>query len=305
MFPTNKTILLLLSAFALLASCRQTGGTTAESPSTPDTEATGQSTIAISPKPPLTWIEPVQLEGVETLLKTGDLLPEGLALDSVTAPMGIHADLLPETGELKIGVVGDLGFLSILRLWSGGESSDLILKTPLEKKKATLRLRDQGYREVKVKGEMNGWNPNAGVMKKANGIWEYTFEAPAGDYPYLFVADGKEMTDPKNPQKSSDGKGGSHSLLSIKKPGSGSPPQLSMLRAEGNTLELKIAKSGAVLAFWECHKLETRREGDKVIVDIPAEAASRESSAIRAYAQNESGVSSELLVPLRNGKVAQ
>lgn len=305
MFLTKKNILLLLPAFALLASCRQTGGSASENTSAQSPEASEEPMPAISPRPPLTWIEPVQLKGVETTLNTGDLLPREYAIDSVTAPMGIQADLLGETGELKIRVVGDLGFLSILRLWSEGEPVDLVLKTPVEKKKATLRLRDQGYREVKVKGEMNGWNADAGAMKKVNGIWEYTFEAPAGDYPYLFVADGKEMTDPKNPQKSSDGKGGSHSLLSIKQPGSGSPPQLSMSRVEGNAVELKIAKSGAVLAFWECHRLETRREGDKVFVEIPELAASRENSAIRAYAQNEAGVSGELRIPLQNGRVAQ
>ncbi|MFZ2899537.1 MAG: hypothetical protein WA004_12985 [Saprospiraceae bacterium] len=305
MFPTNKTILLLLTAFALLASCRQTGGSTADN--TPDSgeQAVEQTASAVPQRPSLAWIEPVQLEGVETLLKTGDLLPQGIVPDSVTAPMGIQAGLLPESGELKVTVVGDLGFLSILRLWSGGEPIDVVLKSPVAKKKATLRLRDQGYRDVRVKGEMNAWDPNAGVMKKVNGIWEFTFEAPAGSYPYLFVADGKEMTDPKNPQKSSDGKGGSHSLLTIKQPGSGSPPQLSMTKAEGNSIVLKIAKSGAVLAFWECHRLETRREGDKVSFDIPAEAASRQTSAIRAFAQNESGFSSELLIPLQNGKVAQ
>lgn len=305
MFLTNKTILLLLPAFALLPSCRQTGGSAAEGAASPAPQSAEQQSDDTPQRPSFSWIEPLQLEGVETMLKTGDLLPEGIIPDSVTAPMGIQADLLRETGELKVTVTGDLGFLSILRLWSGGESIDVILKTPVEKKKATLRLRDQGYREVNVKGEMNAWNPRQGVMKKVNGIWEYTFEASAGDYPYLFVADGKEMTDPKNPQKSSDGKGGFHSLLSIKRPGSGSPPQLSMMGAEGNTIELKIAKSGAVLAFWECHRLQTRREGDKVSFDIPAEAASRQTSAIRAYAQNESGFSSELLIPLQNGRAAQ
>jgi hypothetical protein len=301
MFPTNKAILVLLPAFALLASCRQTGGSTIDSVA----QSVEQQASAVSQRPPMAWIEPVQLKGVETLLKTRDILPNGIVPDSVTAPMGIQADLLPESAELKVTVVGDLGFLSILRLWSGGESMDVVLKSPAAKKKATLRLRDQGYRDVRVKGEMNAWDPDAGVMKKVNGIWEYTFEAPAGNYPYLFVADGKEMTDPKNPQKSSDGKGGSHSLLSIKQPGSGSPPQLSMSGAEGSTIELKIAKSGAVLAFWECHRLETRREGDKVSFDIPAAAASRQASAIRAYAQNESGFSSVLLIPLQNGKAAQ
>jgi hypothetical protein len=304
MFLTNKTILLVLSVFALLAACRQTGSSGAEN--TPDAaQSLEQPASALPQKPALAWIEPVQLEGVETLLKTGDILPNGMVPDSVTAPMGIQADLLPESGELKITVTGDLGFLSILRLWSGGESMDVVLKSPVAKKKATLRLRDQGYRDVRVKGEMNAWDPDAGQMKKVNGIWEYTFEAPAGSYPYLFVADGKEMTDPKNPQKSSDGKGGSHSLLTIKQPGSGSPPQLSMSGAEGGAIELQLAKSGAVLVFWECHRLETRREGDKVSFDIPAEAASRQTSAIRAYAQNESGFSSELLIPLQNGKAAQ
>jgi len=289
---------LLLTAGVLLpASCRQgSPGSDTPKPSLP-------AGNEVTPAPDFFgWMAPVQLTGVETSVPMADYFPDYSAIDSLVTQPGIRARLSPDKKDLVLVIAGDPAFLSTLRIWAGGKSFDLLLKTPVAKKRAFLRLRDNGYKSVKVKGEMNSWKPDEAVMTKTNGIWEHAFELAPGDYQYLFLVDGKEMTDPKNPQKVSDGEGGFYSLLSIRTPSPVKPPKLTLTRSEGNTIELGIENPGAVLVFWENHLLQTRKEGGKIIVDLPGEAAKYPSSNVRAFAQNEGGVSGELLIPLRSGK---
>lgn len=155
-----------------------------------------------------------------------------------------------------------------------------------------------------VKGEMNNWDSQKGVMKLQNGIWECTFDLAPGDYKYRFQVDGKEMLDPKNPQQGKSNSGGTYSLLSIKQPNGGRMPQLRSTRAVDGAVEVEMSSPGAVFAFWENHLIPVRKENGKITIPIPEEAAALEQSNIRVYGQNETGTSNELVIPLRNGAVA-
>ncbi|MBK7336186.1 MAG: hypothetical protein IPJ00_08460 [Saprospirales bacterium] len=249
------------------------------------------------------WLAPVQLTGVETSVSMEDYFSDVTKIDSITTSQGIRAQLGPDKKELILNIDGDLGFLSTLRFWAGGNHYDLLLKTPVTMP-VTLRLRDLKYKSVRIKGEMNAWNPNEGVMVLKNGIWELGFQLNPGDYQYVFVVDGKEITDPKNPQKASNGSGGYNSLLSLKKAGKSGLPKLHSPRATGDVLQIGIDNPGAAFVFWENQLLETRKEGNIITVTLPREAATATSSSVRAFGQNENGVSNELLIPLEAGKVA-
>lgn len=293
--------LLLLSFVLLFSACRQ--GENAQKESASGQEISPDTILQMPQKAaPLAtgWMTPVRLTGVDTRVPLTQYFSDPSQIDSLTPSPGIGARLSSGNDEVTITIVGDIGFLSTLRFWSDGEPYDLLLEAPVAKKKAVLRLRDQGFKEVMVKGEMNGWDSKAGVMKKNNGIWERSFELAPGQYPYVFIVDGKEMQDPKNPQKTSDGR----SLLALREPASGKMPEIAVAGTEGNLIELRKSTPCAIKAFWEYKLLETSVENGKTFVTIPEEAALRDQSSIHVFAQNEAGVSQELVIGLREGRVA-
>ncbi|MBK6620574.1 MAG: hypothetical protein IPG32_06765 [Saprospirales bacterium] len=163
------------------------------------------------------WLAPVQLTGVETSVSMEDYFSDVTKIDSITTSQGIRAQLGPDKKELILNIDGDLGFLSTLRFWAGGNHYDLLLKTPVTMP-VTLRLRDLKYKSVRIKGEMNAWNPNEGVMVLKNGIWELGFQLNPGDYQYVFVVDGKEITDPKTRKKPRTAQAGTTPFFLSKRP---------------------------------------------------------------------------------------
>jgi cyclomaltodextrinase / maltogenic alpha-amylase / neopullulanase len=282
-----------------IISCRQQTASSSEQ----EQGLAAKTAAAVQPTPlVIGWMTPVQLTGVETLIPLDDYFTDRSRVDSVVAPMGMQAGLSDDKSTLSLRIIGDLGFFSTLRIWAGGDSYDVLLKTPV-KKKAVLRLRDQGFKKVMIKGEMNAWNPQTAVMKLANGIWEYEFELNPGNYQYLFVADGKEMLDPKNPQRVSNGIGGFNSLLSLKQADERKLPKIHTLRYEGSAIEIGMENQGAIFAFWENKLLPVQREKGKFVIEIPEEASARGRSYIRVYGQNETGVSNDILIPVESGMV--
>ncbi|MBK7409781.1 MAG: glycogen-binding domain-containing protein [Saprospirales bacterium] len=249
------------------------------------------------------WIPPVQLTGVETEMRMENFFSDPSPNRFCCHPSGHRAQLASDKKALVLTIDGDPALLSTLCIWAGGEPYDLLLKYPT-KIHATLRLRDSSYKKVRVKGEMNNWDAQSAEMKLQNGIWEYTFDLEPGDYLYRFEVDGKEILDPKNPQKGNTNSGGTYSKLSLKQANAAKMPKLRTMRTSDQSIELELSNPGAVFAFWENHLIPTRKEGGKITIPIPEEAASRGESFIRVFGQNETGTSNELLIPLQSGRVA-
>lgn len=57
--------------------------------------------------------------------------------------------------------------------------------------------------DVRVAGDFNGWNADAGRMKRndALGVYELVVDAPEGEHQYRLVVDGRWMPDPYNPTR--------------------------------------------------------------------------------------------------------
>ncbi len=65
---------------------------------------------------------------------------------------------------------------------------------------------DRGFAAVLVAGDFNAWDPNAGVLTLADGLWTLTVPLQtAGDLQYKFVIDGQWTLDPLNPETVWDG----------------------------------------------------------------------------------------------------
>lgn len=245
---------------------------------------------------------PIQLTGVQTTVQLADYFMNLELIDSVQPIPGIDLVLSEDRQELRITVIGDLGFLSNLRLFAGEEHYDILLRSP-SKVPVTLRLRDQDYQRVQVKGEMNAWNPASGKMTLTRGIWEISFQLNPGNYQYQFVVDGKEMLDPVNPNTTPNGLGGTNSLLALPRPDARKVPALYTMKAYGDSLELQLVNGGAVLVYWENELLTSTSAGGQILIRVPEKAGQKSRSFLRAYAQNEYGVSNDVLVPLEQGRV--
>ncbi len=56
-----------------------------------------------------------------------------------------------------------------------------------------------GAQQVELQADFNGWGKTPIKLKKYNrGYFEISLALPAGEYKYVFVADGKDVLDPTN-----------------------------------------------------------------------------------------------------------
>ena len=71
--------------------------------------------------------------------------------------------------------------------------------------------------QVRLAGDFNGWQPDAGVVleKRADGSWTKFLPLGPGRYEYRLVVGGRWMTDPLNPRKVSNSLGSTNSVVEI------------------------------------------------------------------------------------------
>ncbi len=82
---------------------------------------------------------------------------------------------------------------------------------------ARLAYRAPLARQVAIAGDFNGWAPAAGVMRRGpGGLWSADIPLEAGRrYQYMFVVDGRWVTDPSAPATVDDGYGGRNAVLDL------------------------------------------------------------------------------------------
>jgi len=82
---------------------------------------------------------------------------------------------------------------------------------------ARLAYRAPLAREVAVAGDFNGWKPEAARMRRGpGGLWTLDIPLAAGRrYQYMFVVDGRWVTDPGAPATVDDGYGGRNAVLDL------------------------------------------------------------------------------------------
>jgi hypothetical protein len=82
---------------------------------------------------------------------------------------------------------------------------------------ARLALRAPLAREVAVAADFNGWRPEAAHMRRGEGgVWTLEVPlAPGRRYEYMFVVDGRWVTDPTAPASVEDGFGGRNAVLDL------------------------------------------------------------------------------------------
>ncbi len=259
-------------------------------------------------------LTPIQLTETTTEVLLDDYFMDVNLIERVEVVDALKADLSKNKQLLTVKVVKNAPILSNMEIiLRGGKRFSFLLKAS-QRKVVKLVLKDDGYKKVGVKGEMNAWNPADGVMKKVGNNWEIDLNVNAGNYEYKFVVDGVEIKDPMCKTSSANG---NNSLLVLPKP---DPKKVTHLFTQSNENQLVTIgfnnKPTKIFAYWDNHLILSsghnwKQNGDDNFTNnafnltIPTEATFQKRSFIRIFGFNTEGVSNDMLIPLENGKVVK
>jgi cyclomaltodextrinase / maltogenic alpha-amylase / neopullulanase len=258
-------------------------------------------------------ITPIQLNDGATEVVLEDYFMDTRAIERVETVDALKAELSKDKKTLTIKAGQNVPTLSNMEiLLRGGKRQSFLLKASL-KRAVKLRLKDESYKTVAVKGDMNAWNPNEGKLKKIGDHWEIDLRLNAGNYEYLFVADGIELKDPLSTVTSPNGKS---SVLVLEKP---APEKMvGLFTKTYDDLSVTLGFRNAptkVFAYWDNHLIlssahnwkqgaaDNFQNSQDFRLTIPVEARFKKRSFIRVFAFNTEGVSNDILIPLESGKV--
>ncbi|MCX6282168.1 MAG: alpha-amylase family glycosyl hydrolase [Bacteroidetes bacterium] len=244
-----------------------------------------------------------------TVIELGDYLLYPNRIDSFFTDRSLTAHITKDSLRMIL-LPGQqsIPLLSVLTVWSKGFPYSLILEKSL---KIHFRFGfnpgNKKYKKVQIAGQMNEWNPSAGFMFQKDGKWYADLQLYPGKYQYKIVCDGKWSSDRNNPDSVSNNNGGFNSLLTLGNLNSPGLPVLYTLKADGKKLSLGLKnKADTIFVLWDNHFLDSKfwkRDSLGIQLSIPKTAASFDRSFIRAWAINKTGISNEILVPLKSGKV--
>lgn len=87
---------------------------------------------------------------------------------------------------------------------------------PVESRPVRFVLPYLPAREVFLAGSFNDWDPGALALSEvATGEWAVEVRLAPGEYEYLFVADGRWIADPNNPETRPNPYGGRNSVVHV------------------------------------------------------------------------------------------
>jgi 1,4-alpha-glucan branching enzyme len=87
---------------------------------------------------------------------------------------------------------------------------------PAAVRRIQFRLPYLPAQKVTLAGSFNHWDPDKLALQDVGGQhWEIEVSLPAGTYEYLFVVDGRWMTDPNNSQTVPNGFGRYNSVITV------------------------------------------------------------------------------------------
>ena len=190
-----------------------------------------------------------------------------------------------------------------LRIYAGGQFTDVPLFRNTQQKVVFKYEGQSPANDVKLLSQITNWQP-VPMTKTATG-WEYATYLDPGNYQYIFIIDGKEVLDPANPVKVSNGMGGFNSLLKISLPIS-KAPFLQTDTFQTGSFDVKVNNEfDNVIVYWQNRLFDNeyvRISKQKIHIKIP-ENQQDSLSFFRLYAYNKYGRSNDLLVPVSGSNV--
>ena len=291
-----QLVSVLVLTFLLIVSCQRSAIPLAK-------VVTEKSIEEFSPGSDLIGLaSPIQLDKGENVIPLEDYFLKA-EIDSLQSDARLPFVLDKQKKEVKLNIVQVGPPLTNLSFFSGDKQYDVLVKSP-SRKDVTLKLKDEGYTQVQIKGEMNAWNPAATQVSLEDGEWVTRLSINPGNYQYKYIVDGQDINDPHNDRVVSNGSGGTNSLLSLPKP---KKSELAWLKTVSHTptiihLDFSYLPT-EVFAYWENTRLETKVISSQIHISIPSAARQQQRSFIRVWAYNQNGISNDLLIPLQDGVV--
>ena len=253
---------------------------------------------------------PIELQTEFTTIVLDDYFRDISRIDSFTLPAFLEYKLSGDNFEfLEIRTVHEEATpLSEMKVWVEGFPYSLLIKKN-RKLKTGLSFDPEGkkYKTVQVTGTLNNWNPSVTSMSFEDGIWKTELMLNPGRYEYLFVVDGKWISDPLNPESKKSPTGNMNSILSVGVSGA-EPPHLHTHIA-GSTIEIGNDQPlKEVIVLWENYRLNesfVNVSQGSFEITLPAEARKMERSYLRILGWNDQGASNDLLIPIQKGRVLE
>lgn len=251
---------------------------------------------------------PIELQTEFATIVLDDYFRDISRIDSFTLPAFLEYKLSGDNFEfLEIRTVHEEATpLSEMKVWVEGFPYSLLIKKN-RKQKTGLSFDPEGkkYKTVQVTGTLNNWNPSVTSMSFEDGIWKTELMLNPGRYEYLFVVDGKWISDPLNPESKKSPTGNMNSILSVGVSGA-EPPHLHTHIA-GSTIEIGNDQPlKEVIVLWENYRLNesfVNVSQGSFEITLPAEARKMERSYLRILGWNDQGASNDLLIPIQKGRV--
>jgi cyclomaltodextrinase / maltogenic alpha-amylase / neopullulanase len=244
---------------------------------------------------------PVELQLQETNIVLEDYFPDISLIDSFTLPDYLSYKLTGDDFEFLTITANapEIPPLSELKVWAEGFPYSILLKRN-RKIHYNFRFDPKGknYKNVRITGSMNDWNPANSEFRLHEGIWEINLLLNPGVYEYQMVLDGEWIPDPSSPSN--------NSLLRVGNINYENAPKLYTHIAEPG-IEIGFDQSlEDMFVFWENIRLDERfvaKTESTFVISLPGEARKMDRSFIRIWSYNENGVSNDLFIPVSKGKV--
>ena len=246
---------------------------------------------------------PIQLTGDSTRIIQSDYFTSPVIIDSIVS----------DDSALQVSYIDDYIFIlanqdnrsiSNLMLYAEGIPYSFLVKgnTTYNGKYIRLPNNEKRINQLQIKSENRGWTLFNLLETDDTFRLDYGHYKP-GKYQYKLVADGKEIDDPSNPIKISNGMGGFNNVLEVKGPNKDQLPKITTDSFTQTEIIISSEKTDGVYAYWNNFRIEAKKEGDKFKLLIPPFAKYEARSHIRVYGYNNVAVSNDLLIPLAKGKV--
>ena len=242
---------------------------------------------------------PIQLTGDTTRIIQSDYFTSPVIIDSVVS----------DDKTLHVSYVDDFIFIvagqdnrpvSNLTVYAEGIPYAFLVKGMKVTKTGIAVEAMQNFDDVKVKGEFSDWLE---LQMTGPSLWTIQLMLKPGKYQYKLVADGKEIDDPNNPIKISNGMGGFNNVLEVKGPNKDQLPKITTDSFTKTEVIISSEMTHGIYAYWNNFRIEAIKEGDKFKVLIPPFAKYEARSHIRVFGYNKVAASNDLLIPLAKGKV--
>ena len=244
----------------------------------------------------------------ENTIHTQDFILNPRELDSVSSAE-IAVALTDKKFKIQLNVTPETPNFFNINIWVKGVPYAIPCRKT-DKVDYVFSFNPQGkkYGKVQIAGQMNDWAPNLSpdLVLNNSGMYTATLNLSPGTYLYQMSLDGDWNHDANNPNKVDNGYGKFNSILQV---GGNSDkfPVLTTERIEGNEFIISTQNDvKKVFVYWQNYLLSEsfiKTENGEISIAIPKEAGKIDRSFIRIWAENEWGVSNDVLVPLAKGKV--